>query len=1100
MIRQNVLLSNANKSNVYNLNNDIQLTFPTNLFFKAPQFIELLDMDLNAEISLFGNTNNSLNIIYKNVTHLIVVEYSTTLKTDYQLSQVVKSALNSPRDPNNPALFLPYTDNNLTFDVTESSIENIVTNYKIERESFTTAYTIICDNPCTINFNNKDSIGPLIGFGNGIYENVTKIAGTSTQSISAYNYIDVINSSGSTPPGELGGPYPNYNDANCKMVLYNSNKSIIPNKYKEHDTTISLNPGLGINQYENIGEILDLIEDQLNDYSSYFSPSATFIVSYDNISKKISIKNTTGAKFGLGFDFNNITRDRVMYSSNSISWYKTASITNNDWRSATSATIGSDDIIIAVSSTGDQNRIMRSKNSISDWISIDSPYDNFWSSISYASINNEDIYVAVANVGHNYRVISSNDGITWTYRTSPMNNWNYVTYGGNIGQEKFVAVANSGTNNRVMTSIDGITWISRTSAADLNWTSVCWGGPVGNKLFVAVASTGTGNRVMTSSDGITWASQISAANNHWTSVIWGGLQGQEKFVAVSHTGVGNRVMTSLDGITWTSQISAANYSWSSVTWGGISGNEKFVAVSYTGVGNRIMTSIDGITWTLQNSPSDKNWISVTWSSSLNKFLAIYQGSGNSIMGSSDGITWVEYNIPIEFYRFNGFIEYKYYNWNQILATPTKILGSGDTIGISSDIYKWNYIKFLIDNYWTSVCYGGTSGNELFVAVASSGIGNRIMTSTDGLLWKTRHNIIDNDWTSVCWGGISGQEKFVAVSSSGTGNRVITSGNGITWAIRTSAANNIWTSVCWGGIVGQEKFVAVSSSGTGNRVMTSGDGITWAIRSSAANNNWESVCWGGIVGQEKFVAVSSSGTGNRVMTSGDGINWAIRTSAADNNWMSVTWTGLNKFVAVASTGLTNRIMSSYDGITWSYINPINNVVESPVNSPIIIDWQSVIWVSGSLNSLISVGTSFGNSSGSLHYVLGFEQKSYFDMTDIVSIIDPLIYDYIFADDYVLICSNIVNNATDLNVIGIGNANNIKSNNIIFAIPLSQSKHFRPVDSSYFRINIAASSFSLGYKNKKFSESNPNYVNFYLRLLSGRHITCTSQFTMQLSFIY
>jgi hypothetical protein len=83
------------------------------------------------------------------------------------------------------------------------------------------------------------------------------------------------------------------------MVLYDSNKRIIPNKYKEHDTTISLNRGLGTNQYEDIGEILDLIEDQLNDYSSYFTPAANFVVSYDNITKKITINNTTNAKFGI---------------------------------------------------------------------------------------------------------------------------------------------------------------------------------------------------------------------------------------------------------------------------------------------------------------------------------------------------------------------------------------------------------------------------------------------------------------------------------------------------------------------------------------------------------------------------------------------------------------------------------------------------------------------------------------------------------------------------------------------------------------------------------------------------------------------------------
>jgi hypothetical protein len=1095
MIRQNVLLSNANKSNVYNLNNDINLTFPTNLFFKAPQYIELLNLDLNAEINLFGNTNNSFYIEYKNVKHLIIVEYSTALKTDYQLTQAIKQALNNPRDPTNPVLYLPYTDNDLILDITESSIENIVTNYKIERESFTSAYTLTSNSKiCIIDFGHKESIGPIIGFGNGKYtlnsSNNYSAGGTSTQSISAYNYIDVINSSGSTPINEPSGPFPNYSDVNCKMVLYDSNKRIIPNKFKENDTTISLNFSIGLKQYENIGEVLDLIEDQLNEYSSYFSPAATFVVSYDNITKKITLKNTTGAKFGIGFDFNNITRDRAMYSTNGINWYPSSTVNNHDWRSAAYARISNNDIIVAVSSTGDKNRIMRSINSTTSWTSIDSPYDNIWSSGAYHQISNDPlssqqyIYVLVASRGITKRVIASYDGITWTYQNSPMNDWTYVIHDGPIGQEKFVAVASSGTGNRVMTSLDGLSWISRTSAADNNWTSLTWGGLSGQEKFVAVASSGTGNRVMTSPDGITWTLRTSAADNNWTSITWGGLSGQEKFVAVASSGTGNRVMTSPDGITWTLRTSAVDNNWTSITWGGLSGQEKFVAVASSGTGNRIMTSLDGITWTLQTSPADYNWNSVIWSSFLNKFIAISSNGNNYIMISDNGINWTLLTIS-----FN-------YEWNQIFSGHNFLLGIGVTLGKSSDIYKWNNIKFLVDNYWTSVCRGGLIGQEKFVAVASSGIGNRIMTSITGEQWIIQYNPVDNNWTSICWGGVSGQEKFVAVASSGTGDRIMTSSDAITWTIRVSPADNNWTSVCWSSDI--NLFVAVASSGTGNRVMTSSDGITWTLRTSAANNNWTSVCWGGQAGQKKFVAVASSGTGNRIMTSVDGITWTIRVSPTDNNWTSVVWTGINKFIAVAASGITNRIMTSTNGIDWS--ETISGVVQSPLNSPVNIDWRCVIWVSGDLNTIVSVGTGFGNTSGSLHYILGFEQNSYFDLTDIVSLYEPLIYDQIFADDYVLICSNIVNNATDLNVIGIGNADNIKSNNIIFAIPLSQCKHFKPVDSSYYRINIGASSFSLGYKNKKFTDTNPNLVNIYLRLLSGRHITSTSQYTMQLSFLF
>jgi hypothetical protein len=763
MIRQNVLLSNANKSNVYNLNNDITLNFPTNLFFKPPQFIELLNLDLNAEINLFGNTNNSFYIEYKNIVHLIYVEFRVSLKTDYQLSQAVKSALNNPKDPNDPAISLPYTGNDLIFDVTESAIENVVTNYKIERESFTTAYTIICNNPCTINFNHKDSIGSILGFGNGTYLNITEIAGTSTQSITAYNYIDVINASGSTGIGEPASPFPNYNDVNCKMVLYNSDKLIIPNKYKTQDTTISLNPGLGTKQYENIGEILDLIENQLNDYKNEFSPVANFLVSYDNLTTKITIKNTTGAKFGIGFDFSNITKDRIIYSSNGTTWASTASITNNDWRS-----------------------------------------------IAYGSVSGNDVLVAVSN---------------------------------------------SGTGDRIMRSIDSMNiWSTVSSPADYNWTSITWSADL--SLFCAVASSGNNNRVMTSPDGLTWTLRTSASNNNWQSVIWGGSVGQQKFVAVSSTGIGNRVMTSPDGITWTSRVSSE------------------------------------------------------------------------------------------------------------------------------------------DNYWTSITWAPSLG--LFCAVAASGT---------------------------------------------------------------------------------------------HRVMTSPNGITWTNRNASDNYDWRSITWAPSLGL--FCAVSSSGVTHRVMTSVNGINWNRHNAVANNYWTSISWSpSLGLFYAVASSGTFNRLMYSNNGTTWTAIP----------NAPINMDWNSIIWADGDLNTFVSVGSSFGNTSGSLHYILGLEQKSYFDITEIISINDILCYENIFADDYVLICSDIVNNATDLNVIGIGNADNIKSNNIIFAIPLSQSKHFRPIDSSYYRINISASKFSLGYKNRKFSSSNPNYVNFYLRLLSGRHITCTSQYTMQLSFLF
>ena len=294
-IRQNILLSNANKSDVTNLNNDITLNFPSNLFFKPPSFLELINFDISCEILLFGNSNNTLVISFTNdlgvfKTYNVIVEFAKTIKTDYDLCQAIKTALNS----------VSYDNYSISFDVTESSITNIVTNFKVEVDASTTAYSITCTKPCTISFNHKDSIGMLIGFGSGVYENATLISGTSTQSITAYNYIDVYNDSGNN------GTFPNYNDYNCKMCLFNSDGDLIPNSTNTNDTTISINGTSGLTHYDSIGRLLKVIENAMNAYSNSYSPAANFVIDYNYETNKVKITNKTGAKFGIGFDFDNI--------------------------------------------------------------------------------------------------------------------------------------------------------------------------------------------------------------------------------------------------------------------------------------------------------------------------------------------------------------------------------------------------------------------------------------------------------------------------------------------------------------------------------------------------------------------------------------------------------------------------------------------------------------------------------------------------------------------------------------------------------------------------------------------------------------------------
>jgi hypothetical protein len=120
-----------------------------------------------------------------------------------------------------------------------------------------------------------------------------------------------------------------------------------------------------------------------------------------------------------------------------------------------------------------------------------------------------------------------------------------------------------------------------------------------------------------------------------------------------------------------------------------------------------------------------------------------------------------------------------------------------------------------------------------------------------------------------------------------------------------------------------------------------------------------------------------------------------------------------------------------------------------------------------------------------------------ITSITSIKRAISFQNIFSEDYVLFCSDLVNNNSDINVIGIGNGDNIKSNNILYAIPITEVTSFKPVDSSYYKINIESSKFALGYKDGIFNDDNPSKVNFYLRLLSGRHVKCSTSWSAVLS---
>ena len=334
LVKQNILISSSNKSDISNLNNDITLRFPSKVFFKPPTSIQLVSFDIKSEVSTFGNTNNHFLITLNpddlgNIRDFNVVpHFNPFIPDDLTLAAVVEAALNcevtefiNPSltekvpSPNPDVLTDSDTYAGLVFTCVHTSIEIIVDNYKVEQDDSTSIYTITSTRPVKLQFDVKDSIGPIMGFGNGVYDNITNVEGTSVQSIEKYNSISGLNDS-ILLLDTISQPFPNYNDINCKMELYDSTNTRIPNidhpgtpgSYGTDpgDTTISLGPAGTGAFYKNIWEILEIVESELNRYSASFTPAAEFRLSYDYSSHRVTITNVGGtspARFGISFDF-----------------------------------------------------------------------------------------------------------------------------------------------------------------------------------------------------------------------------------------------------------------------------------------------------------------------------------------------------------------------------------------------------------------------------------------------------------------------------------------------------------------------------------------------------------------------------------------------------------------------------------------------------------------------------------------------------------------------------------------------------------------------------------------------------------------------------
>lgn len=730
MVRQNILISNCNKSNVYNLSNDIYMNFPANLFFKQPQSIELVNFDLNAEITVFGNSNNSFIIQYKGATYLIVVEFDNTIKTDYKLASAIQLALNNPRDPED-------INNKIIYNGSEwksicwSPELNLYVAAAISGDG-----NRMMSSPDTINWKYSESV---------ISNKWTSIVWSST-----LNLFVVV---GKT--GYLNRVMTSVNGYNWS-IRYAAND----NDWESICWSPSLNLLVAVASSGNNDRVMTS-PDGIN-WTSRKTPNNNW--------QSVCWSSTLNLFIAVA---NSGINDRVMTSLDGITWTSHNISSNNNWCSVASSTTSN--LIVAVANDGDINRAMVSTNGI-NWTITQSAGNYEWNSVIWCNFLN--LFVAVASSGIGSRVMTSSNGISWDIQNTPADiGWQTIIASNNL----LVSLASTGTSNRVMTSTNSIDWNISSDASNYNWQSVCWSSIL--NLFVAVANSGNitykendsgaviNSRIMTSIDGKIWTAAKLELFNNWSSICW--ATNISKFIAISNTGSNNRVITSNDGISWIIRT-CPNNDWTSICW---SDNLNIaVAVANSGNNNRVMTSYDGINWVSRTTPADNNWTSVCVGrvdvgliTERELFVAVANSGTNRVMISEDGLNWYLQSASV-----NNDWSSVYWSSNLNLFVAVSTNGLGNRVMTSSNGINWYSQNSAYDNEWTSVTYS-TFINK-FIAVSKTGNNNRIMTSSNGINWTTQISANNYEWSSVTYSN----NYIVAVSKTGEGDRVMISPDAINW--------------------------------------------------------------------------------------------------------------------------------------------------------------------------------------------------------------------------------------------------------------------------------------------------------------------------------
>lgn len=291
--KRTFVVSNLHRDASNDINNDITVTLPDSIFNGKIEAITMKHMYIDYSVETIGSSNYEFYVTYPSTSTptLVTLDINKTLSaivmTDADLATLIASSINATLGT---TVFQVYFDPIVIF------------NQDVYRDNsdMLSAYTIFTDNSADfiLDFSSKRSLGPLIGFGNGVYRDEASYRGGNIPPIYAYESIFVSNKAYDTTFKE----FDQSTDIACKMDLYDADNQLILNYLDPRDATISLPITKGY--ITSVHEFSSYLAIELNRYSIDYFPSETrFIVEYDIATHKFTIRTSNGSKFGIGFRF-----------------------------------------------------------------------------------------------------------------------------------------------------------------------------------------------------------------------------------------------------------------------------------------------------------------------------------------------------------------------------------------------------------------------------------------------------------------------------------------------------------------------------------------------------------------------------------------------------------------------------------------------------------------------------------------------------------------------------------------------------------------------------------------------------------------------------